>query len=114
MTLTTNVHVDTCVLTHMCQTPVFRLVIVINTRQIRIRMYGACSLAAAQLSRTIILGPHSLREKGYTESRFKDKHVIGWGSCDGQNPRKGLGSQPKQTIAGNPVSGAQSSGADFD
>lgn len=39
---------------------------------------------------------------------------MGWGSCDGRNPRKGLGSQPKQTIAGNPVSGAQSSGADSD
>ena len=55
------------------------MVIVISTRQIRIRMYGACSLAAAQLSRTIKLGPHSLREKGYIESRFKDKHVMGWG-----------------------------------
>lgn len=40
---------------------------------------------------TVKLGPNSLREKGCTGSRFKEEHKLGWGSCDGQSPKKETG-----------------------
>lgn len=102
MSLNTNVHVDVCVLTHELN-PSFQTGYC-NKHQAdkNKKVWGRGRLLsgngpAQQNNKT---WPELIKGIGCIESRFKEVHLMGWGSGDGQSSRERLESQPKQTTAG--------------